>query len=202
MGWTGFHAFHRVGDRDLTVVVAASRAETLASVDRLAAEAWWLGGVATGLVVVIGGLLWREISTVRASRRQRDLFQRNRTELERLRLDVGTIVSRSHLDADRVRVLVDAVSDGVALFDLDDRLVQSNAAFRYYIGVDPQRVMTLDALLREQVERGMFGLGGGAESEIARRVGVLRSGDADGLAHVVEALGAWVLRGLPLADGG
>ncbi len=118
------HAFHRVGNRDMVVLVAANWGEVMAPADNLAAGARSLACVATGLVGGIGGLVLWGLSTVRANRRKKRVFDRNKTELERLRTDAIVTIARSQLNAARLQALIDNVPDGIALFDSGGRLVQ------------------------------------------------------------------------------
>jgi hypothetical protein len=93
-GWIGqsgvdevvrLHAFHRVEDRGLIVMVAQSWAEVMAPVDAQAAVTRALAGVASLLVVCCAGLLVWALALVRARRRLERRWARARQEIERLR---------------------------------------------------------------------------------------------------------------------
>jgi PAS domain-containing protein len=196
------HAFHRVGTREMTVMVAANMAEVMAPADNLAAGGRALAFVATALVLAIGGLVLWELYTIRAHRRQKRTLDRNRGELDRLRTEEVGTTARAQLNAARLQVVVDNTADGIALFDSSLRLVQWNHPFLRGIGIEPRKDMPLDALLREQATNGLFGSVPDIEAEIGRRVGILRTGDPAGLPQRSPDGEQLTLRGLPIAEGG
>jgi PAS domain-containing protein len=209
--WTGttaidgierLHAFHQVAGRDMQVVVAANLDEVLAPANTLAAGANGLAFVATALVMAIGGLVLWEVYTIRSHRRQKRTFDRNRSELERLRLEEAANVAKSQLNAIRLQVIFGSVTDGIALFDSSLRLVQWNHPFLRGIGIEPRKDMPLDALLREQAAKGLFGSVADVEAEIGRRAGILRTGEAAGVPQPGPDHETLTLRGLPVAEGG
>ena len=196
------HAFHRIADRDMVVLVAASLTEVMAPADSLAAGARALAFVATALIMAIGGLVLWELYTIRGHRRQKRTFDRNRSELERLRLEEAGNTSRAQLNAVRLQVVLDSIADGIALFDSSLRLVQWNHPFLRGIGTEPRKDMPLDALLRDQARKSLFGPVSDVEAEIGRRTGILRSGDTTGLPQTGPDGETLLLRGLPIAEGG
>ena len=196
------HAFHRVADRDLVVLVAANLSEVMAPADTLAAGARALALAATALVVAIAGLVLWGLYTLGDKRRQRRISDRNRRELERLHSEETTNVARAQLNAARLQVVLDSTVDGIALFDSGLRMVQWNHPFLRGIGIEPRRDMPLDTLLREQATHGLFGSTPDIEAEIARRVGILRAGDLAGLPQPGPAHETVILRGLPIVEGG
>ncbi len=209
--WTGktgiddverLHAFHRVADRNMAGLGGANQDEVMAPADTLVAGSRALASVATALVVSFGGLVLCELYTLRGRSRQKRTFDRNRSELERLRLEEAGNLSRAKLNAARLQVVVDSTSDGVALFDSGLRLVQWNHPFLRGIGIEPRKDMPLDALLRDQAAKGLFAALPDIEAEIARRTGLLRTGDAVGLSQPGPGGETLFLRGLPIAEGG
>jgi PAS domain-containing protein len=196
------HAFHQVAGRNMTVLVAASLAEVMVPADNLAAGAHALAFVATGLVMAIGGLVLWELYTIRSQSRQKRTFNRNRSELERLRTEEAGNIARARLNAVRLQVVLDRVTDGVALFDSSLRLVQWNHPFLRGIGIELRKEMPLDALLREQLAKGLFGPIQDVEAEIGRRTGILRTGDAAGLAQPGPDNETLILRGMSITEGG
>jgi PAS domain-containing protein len=196
------HAFHRVADRDMSVVVAANWTEVMAPSDNLAAAARSLAFIGSALVLLIGSIVLWEISAVRGKRRQKRIFDRNRSELERLRSEDATLSARAQLNAARLQAVLDSTADGIALFESSLRLVQWNHPFFHGIGVEPRNDMPLDTLLREQAGSGLFGPVSDIETEVARRVGILRTGDAAGLPQTGPNGESLILRGLPIAEGG
>jgi PAS domain-containing protein len=196
------HAFHRVADRDMAIVVGANMAEVMAPADNLAAGARALALVATALVLAIGGIVLWELYTIRGNRRQKRTFDRHKSELDRLRAEETTHAARAQLNSARLQVVVDSSSDGIALFDSNLRLVQWNHPFLRGIGIELREDMPLDSLLRDQAARGLFGANVDIEPEIARRVAILRTGDTVGLPQLGPDGETLTLRGLPIAEGG
>jgi PAS domain-containing protein len=196
------HAFHRVAGRDMVVLVAASLSEVMVPADNLAAGAHAVASVATALVMSIGGLVLWELYTIRSQRRRQRAFDRNRGELERLRIEESGNIARAGLNAVRLQVVLDSITDGIALVDSSLRLVQWNHPFLRGIGTEPRKEMPLDALLREQVAKGLFGSADDVEAEIVRRTGILRAGGAEGLPQPGPDHETLTLRGLPVAEGG
>jgi PAS domain-containing protein len=196
------HAFHRIGDRDMAIVVAANWTEVMAPANNLAAGARSLASIGSAVILFIGGLVLWEFYTVRGNKRRKRIFERTRTELDRLRNEDASLTARSRLNAARLQVVVDNIADGIALFDSGLRLVQWNNPFSRGIGVVPVAAMPLDGLVREQAAKGLFSAVSDVEVEIGRRVGVLRTGEGVGLAQSGPKGERLILRGLPMAEGG
>ncbi len=196
------HAFHRVVDRDMSVVVAASLAEVMLPADSLADSARGVASAATVLVLAIGALVLWELYTVRAHRGQKRVMDRNRSELERLRMGEPANTARANLNAARLQAVMDHTADGIALLDSNLRLTQWNHAFTRGIGIEPRAEMPLDMLLRGQIATGLFGALQDAETEVLRRIGVLCAGDPAGLRQPGPEGDTLTLRGVSTGDGG
>jgi PAS domain-containing protein len=196
------HAFHRIADRDMAVLVAESMTEVMEPAEDLATGARALAVTTTALVVAVAAAVLWELYTVRAHRRQKRIMERNRNELERLRAEELGNTARAKLNAARLQVVLDSTTDGIAMFDSALRLVQWNHPFLRGIGIELRRDMPLDALLREQAAQGLFDPITDVEAEITRRVGILRAGDPAGLAQAGPSHETLILRGLPIAEGG
>jgi PAS domain-containing protein len=196
------HAFHRVGDRDMAVVVAANWSEVMVPAENLAAGARSLAFAASALVVAIGSIVLWELYTIRGHRRQKRILERNRRELDRLRSDEAANSARAHLNAARLQAVIDHTAGGIGLFDSGLHLVQWNHPFLRGIGIELHPDMPLDTLLRAQVANGLFGAIRDIEGEVARRDGILRSGDPGGLPQMGPDHESLILHGLPTAEGG
>jgi PAS domain-containing protein len=196
------HAFHRVANRDMAVLVAANWSEVMAVANNLAAGARALAVVGTGVVLVIGGIVLWEIFTIRSDKRQKRIFDRNRSELERLRAEERLATARAQLNAALLKTVVDSTADGIALFDSDLRMVQCNHPFRRGIGIELSQDMSLDALLRAQAGNGLFASTAGVEAEVTRRAAILQSGDIKGAPQPGPDGETLILRGLPITEGG
>jgi PAS domain-containing protein len=196
------HAFQHVANRDMAVVVAANWTEVMAVADNLAAGAHALATVGSGLVLLIGGIVLWEVYAIRGNKRQKRIFDRTRSEMERLRREEGLLTARAQLNAARLKVVVDSTSDGIALFGSNLRLVQWNHPFHRGIGIELKHDLPLDSLLRAQGSAGLFGQVANIEAEVSRRVAVLQSGDTAGVSQPGPDGEALILRGLPIAEGG
>jgi PAS domain-containing protein len=196
------HAFHRIDNRDMTVLVAANWSEVMAVTNNLAAGTRTLAIAGSALILLIAGLVFWELFTVSGNRRRTRVFERNRNELERLRVEEGVLSAKARLNAARLKIVVDSTADGIALFDSNLRLVQWNHPFLRGIGIDLAQDMPLDTLLRNQAAKGLFGPVPDAEVEIARRGAVLRSGETAGVTQPGPDREILILRGLPITEGG
>jgi PAS domain-containing protein len=201
-GTQRMHAFQHVTDRDMSVVVAANWSEVMAVANNLAAGAHALAIVGTGLVLLIGGLVLWELYTFRSNKRQKRVFERTRSEMERLRGEENVITARAQLNAIRLKLVMDSTSDGIALFDSNLRLLQWNHPFLRGIGVELKQDMPLDGLLRAQGHAGLLDPVSDIEAEISRRVAVLQSGDPAGASQPGPDHKTLILRGLPITEGG
>jgi hypothetical protein len=151
---------------------------------------------------VFGVLVLWELYTLRSHKRRLRVLERNRQELDRLRVEDVANVARSQVNAGRLQVVLKTIQDGIALFDSSQRLVQWNHPFLRGIGIELRADMPLDSLLREQIAAGLFGPVTDVEADVARRLAVLRSGAEDGLPQPGPDGESLVLRGLPVEEGG
>jgi PAS domain-containing protein len=196
------HAFHRIKDRDMAVLIGASSDEVTAASDNFAAGVRSLAVVGSVLLVSIGGLVLWELYTLRAHNRRERILTRNRRELDRLRTEEVATAARTKLNSARLGIVLKTISDGVALFDTGQHLVQWNHAFFRGIGIPLRADMTLEAMIREQIATGLFGEVEGADAEVARRLTVLRGGEAEGLPQPGPDGETLTLRGLTVEEGG
>ena len=201
-GMPRIHAFQRVANRDISVVVAANWSEVMAVADNLAAGARAVAAVASALMLLIGSIVMWQVYTMRRNKRQKRAFDRARNEIMRLRGEAGVLIARAELNAALSKVLVDDAPDAIALFGPDLRLVLWNHLFHRNIGIVLRQDMPLDDLLRAQAGAGLFGPVADIETEISRRVAVLHSGDTVGVAQFGPDGERLNLCGLPIAQGG
>ena len=185
------HAYHRVPNRDMTVVVAATDTEAMQSATLFAAGARGVAFAATATVLMITGVIAWTLYHFRANRRREVILTRNETELARLHQDEERLTERAQLQSARLRAMVENVSDGIALVDPDLRLIRWNRRFEQGIGVPLEQNMPLDAILRHQAMLGLFDPPpADVEVEVARRVADLRSGETAVAQIAIGAAGA------------
>ncbi|MFL5255378.1 MAG: hypothetical protein ACJ8AI_21280 [Rhodopila sp.] len=191
------HAFHQVGDRDATIVVGASWAHVMAPAATLAAAARGLAGTATLLVLAVAGTLLWGLYAFRRYRRHEKMYERHKTELERLRADEASSSLQAMANAARLQVIVANASDGLALFDSSLQLIQWNFPFARGLGVTLQVGMLLDAVMREQLRRQDPTISDtDLDADVGRRISILCAGDAAGLKQRGPDGEDLVLRGL------
>ena len=187
-GMDRLHAFHRIADRDLTVLVAENRAEAMH-----AAAVWENGALVFGsfisvLVVALAALLTRSQHAARGRE--------------------ATLATERAMLAEKTRQLeatLAGMSDGVMMVDAELRLLAWNDRFSTFTGV-PREILHVGLpmadMIRAQAEAGEFGAVD-ADAEVARRLEMLRSGHGMGVVERVRPCGQVLeLRRNPLPGGG
>ena len=169
------HAFRRVPDRDLAVVVGVERNAALAAVATWALGAEFFAGGITALVLLIAGLLLRELRT-RHRRTESEDKEHSRLSASNAELEVA----KAHGDAKtaQLEATLAGMTDGVAMVDANHCLMEWNDLFPEISGVPPEvlRVgVSMEEMVRAQAEAGEFGPVE-VEVEVARRMRLVRSG--------------------------
>jgi signal transduction histidine kinase/CheY-like chemotaxis protein len=175
------YAFATVPDYGLKVVVGIDRAEAMrASADWETNALLFAGGI-TLLILLLAALLLRAQD---ASRRRHEALARERGILE---------------------ATLTGMSDGIMMVDGDLRLMAWNQRFPEFTGVPPEilRVdLPMEEILRGQVASGEFG-SVDVETEVARRMALLRSGGSMGTIERPRPSGRQLeIRRNPLPGGG
>ncbi|MGE0415222.1 MAG: PAS-domain containing protein [Acetobacteraceae bacterium] len=186
--WTGptgmdgaerIHGYHIVPGRDLVVLVGMLRSQAMAPAEALASATRSVAVVASGLVVIIAGVVIWALARRRERRRQARTFQRAQTDLQTAQSDLAAARSRGTVAAAQVRALLDGTTDAAATFDADLKLSNWNERFALTSGIEATALregLPLDEVLRLQARAGMFGGGEDPEAEVARRMQVLLGG--------------------------
>lgn len=186
--WTGptgmdgverIHGFYTVPGRDLLVLVGMLRSQAMAPAEALASATRSVAVVASGLVVIIAGVVIWALARRRERRRQARTFQRAQTDLQTAQSDLAAARSRGTVAAAQVRALLDGTTDAAATFDADLKLSNWNERFALTSGIEATALregLPLDEVLRLQARAGMFGGGEDPEAEVARRMQVLVGG--------------------------
>ncbi len=201
-GMLRMHAFQRVANRDMAIVVAANWPEVMAVADNLAAGAYSLAALASAFVLLIASIVLWEVHSIRDNKQRKRVFDRTRSEIARLRREEAVLTAHAQLSAARLNVLLDSFSAGVAIFGPCLYLVLWNQPFSRGIGVGIRQDMPLADLFRAQAGVGLFGHVADCEIEIARRVAVLQASDIGTVAQFGPDGEPWILRGLPITGGG
>jgi signal transduction histidine kinase len=175
------YAFATVPDYDLKVVVGIDRAEAMRASAEWETNALLFTGGITLLIVLLAVLLLRAQD---ASRRRHEALARERAILE---------------------ATLTGMSDGIMMVDGDLRLMAWNQRFPEFTGV-PEEILHVDLsmeeILRGQVASGEFG-SVDVETEVARRMALLRSGGSMGTIERPRPSGRQLeIRRNPLPGGG
>jgi PAS domain-containing protein len=195
------HAFRRIPDRDMAVLLAASYQEVMRPADDLAAETRGVAVLASVLVAGAAGLVGYGLYAFRRHRQRQRRAERDAAELQRLRQAETTTLALAELQTARLQGLLDHGSDGVALADANDLLLRWNQRFARGIGVPLHAGLPLAGLIRQQAALGLFGAEVDPETEVARRLALLRLGEG-GLPQTGGGGQPSLLRGVPIPIGG
>jgi signal transduction histidine kinase/CheY-like chemotaxis protein len=199
---TRIHAFHRLPDRDLAVVVGIDERDAFRQVTSIRWQARLFAATVSGLTVMIAAIMLMALgASGRRARRDRETaakFAAAQAVAEVSRVQ-GDAISR------RLHAIFAAVGDGVAIFDAHLNLVEWNALFPERAGVNASFIRTgmpMEDVLRMQAEDGCFGVATNVEAEVERRTALLRAGNF-GASQAFQARDRTVeLRCRPLAEGG
>ncbi len=202
--WTGpsapdgvrrFHAFRRVPDRDLTVLVGINEADALAPAVLWQRSALLFAGGISALLVLLTTMLLRQIS---AARRREAALGEDRAVLAES--NAWAQAKTSQMEA-----TLTGMTDGVMMLDADLRLLEWNQRFPECVGLDPDilRVgLPMEEILRAQAQAGEFGPVD-VEAEVNRRLKLLQAGTATGTITRTRPDGRVLeLRRKPMAGGG
>lgn len=186
--WTGpsapdgvrrVHAFRLVPNRDLAVVVAFDAASAMRASSALVTGAQVVAVAMTLFILVMTAILLR---AMRVARGREARLRRDQATLAAANTELDASRRRADAKAAQLEATLAGMSDGVSMLDADLRLVAWNDVFASFTGVpaDLLRVGTpMQELLRAQARTGEFGPVD-IEADVARRIGLLRSGAAVG----------------------
>jgi signal transduction histidine kinase/CheY-like chemotaxis protein len=181
--WTGksstdsverFHAFRRLPNRDLTLLVAMERLEAM-----MPATVWqWQAArFASAIVlslVVLGALLLRSGELARERRKaQAD----DHATLASTNAQLQVAKAEAEAKAEQLEATLGGMTDGIYMMDAQFCLVEWNARFPDLAGIPPDlpRVgLPMEDILRAQANAGLFG-DVDIEAEVGRRMVVVRN---------------------------
>jgi signal transduction histidine kinase/CheY-like chemotaxis protein/HPt (histidine-containing phosphotransfer) domain-containing protein len=187
--WTGrsapdatprVHAFRRVPDRELAVVVGMSLDEAMAPANRWARQAKISAACISGLLAIMALIIMR---SVWQTRRREVRMAEDRAGLAAANAQLE--IAKAHADAKtaQLEATLAGISDGISMIDGHLCLMEWNARFPEIAGIAPERLrmgMPMEEILREQAHSGQFGPVD-VEAEVARRMAILRAGYAMGI---------------------
>lgn len=179
--WTGpsapdrrvrLHAFRKLRDLDLTVVVGAAEDEAMSS-----AEVWQTTAqlFAAGISVLVLGMAALLLRLMRQGREREQRLDRDRAVLEQAYTALEQAHAGTEAKASQIAAMLAGMSDGVMMLDGELRLVQWNDRFACSTGVPPENLrigVPMADLLRAQARAGEFGRVD-VEEEVSRRIAQL-----------------------------
>ncbi|MBO0711864.1 MAG: PAS-domain containing protein, partial [Acetobacteraceae bacterium] len=178
-GVSRIHAFRAVADRNLEVIVAFDAASALGASRAFTRSAqFFAGGTSLFILVIAGGVL-REIGMARAREQELDA---DRATLATANAALDAARRQADRKTAQLEATLASMSDGVSMVDGDMKLVAWNEPFATFAGVPHELLKvgtTAEEIVRAQAERGEFGPVD-IEAEVARRVSLMRSGQANG----------------------
>jgi signal transduction histidine kinase/CheY-like chemotaxis protein len=209
--WTGpsapdgverVHAFRRLADQDLTIVIGVDRADALRTAMSWAANARLFAFGISGMVMLMAFLLMREVN---AARTRENRLANDRVVLEHAYGEAESAKAQAEARTNQLQATLSGMSDGVMMLDEQLRVMQWNEPFAAFTGVPPGVLMVgtpMEVLLRAQAQAGEFGPVD-VEAEVRRRMAVLRGRRAVGVSERARPNGRTVeLRRSALPSGG
>lgn len=181
--WTGpsspdgvvrVHAFRRLRDQNLTIIVGIGRDEALRTATIWATNALLFAGGVSAAVLCLAALLIRE---VRAARGRELRLDRDRISIEQAYGALEAAKASAEAKTAQIEATLEGMSDGVMVLDNAFRLVQWNDRFPECTGVPTALLQVgqpMAALIRGQALAGEFGAVD-VEAEVQRRIADLRA---------------------------
>jgi signal transduction histidine kinase/CheY-like chemotaxis protein len=181
--WTGtsatdaverFHAYRRLPDRDLVLVVAMAREDAMRPATEWQWQAARFAGAIILLLLIMGCLLLRGAELAR-NRGQTQAADHAMLAAANAQLQVAK--AEAVAKAEQLEATLGGMTDGIYMMDAQFCLLEWNAHFPDMAGIPPDlpRVgLPMEEILRAQAKTGLFGEVD-TEHEVARRMTVLRN---------------------------
>jgi signal transduction histidine kinase/DNA-binding response OmpR family regulator len=170
------HAFHRIADRNLAVVVAVDRDEAMHATNSWVIAAYLFAGGISVLLLLLAAIVIRGI---RAAYRREVALGHERAVLASASTELELAKATADAKTMQLDATLDGMSDGVAMFDGDMQLVQWNQRYPDIAGV-PVTILRIglpmEDILRAQATAGVFATVD-IEAEVARQIADLRAGN-------------------------
>jgi signal transduction histidine kinase len=174
------HAFQPVAGRGLAVIIGFEKDAALARALPWEYQAFTFAGCTTGALLLAIFLLIRRS---RAARAQEEQFARDRAVLTAANVELAAARVEAQAKSTQLEAALTGMSDGIMMIDSELRLIEWNSHFPEFTGL-PQEMLRvglpMSEILRRQAEGGEFGQVD-VETEVARRMALLRSGGSTGV---------------------
>lgn len=180
---TRIHAFRRISDRGLVVVVGADLEEALrpAAIFRRHAEI-----AASGISALLALLALLLINGRRLARRRTAQATEDQATLAAANAQIAVARAEVEARAEQVQTALGAVNDGVAILDAHLCLVEWNALFPAMFGVPADMLcvgLPIERVLRTQIAAAPEGAVGDPDAEVGARLAHLRTAAPDVVAR-------------------
>ena len=181
--WTGksstdsverFHAFRRLPNRDLALVIAMERSDAMLPATVWQWQAARFASAIVLLLITMGALLLRSGELARA-RRQAQAADHAALASTNAQLQVAK--AEAEAKAEHLEATLGGMTDGIYMMDAQFCLVEWNARFPDLAGIPPDlpRVgLPMEEILRAQALTGLFGEID-IEEEVVRRMAAVRT---------------------------
>lgn len=169
------HAYRRLPDRDLLVVVGMDEREAMRSADLWQREATIFAACITFLLLIVSGIL---LLVTRQARERGLALAEESALLAAANAQLEVAKARADAKTEQLEAALAGMTDGIAMMDGQYCLVEWNARFPDLAGIPSGwlRVgLPMEDILRAQARSGQFG-DVDIEAETTRRIAILRAG--------------------------
>ena len=197
------HAFHRIPDTDLAVVVGVDLSEAMAGARARTIAAYVFAGVITLALLALAAML---LVALRSSQRREAALGRDHAVLATTNSELELAKAVTDNKTAQLEATLAGMTDGVAMVDGAFRLVEWNPRFPEFAGVPASMLrvgLPMEEIVRAQAVAGQFGPVDDIEAEAARRMALLRTGRIAGTTERTRPDGSVIeLRRNRMPDGG
>jgi signal transduction histidine kinase/AmiR/NasT family two-component response regulator len=169
-----FHAYRRLPDRDLILIVAMERGEAMNPATVWQWHAARFAGAIVLLLLIIG---WQLLRGVKLARNRGQAQADDRATLAATNAQLQVAKAEADAKAEQLEAALGGMTDGIYMMDAQFCLVEWNARFPDLAGIPadlPRVGLPMDEILRAQARSGLFG-DVDTEAEVARRMAVVRN---------------------------
>ncbi len=169
-----FHAYRRLPDRDLILIVAMERGEAMAPATEWQ---WQAAGFAGAIVLLLLIMGWQLLRGVELARKRGQTQAGDRAMLAATNAQLQVAKAKADAKAEQLEAALGGMTDAIYMMDAQFCLVEWNDRFPDMAGIPPElpRVgLPMEEILRAQARSGLFG-DVDTEAEVARRMAVVRN---------------------------
>ena len=169
-----FHAYRRLPDRDLILIVAMERGEAMVPATEWQ---WQAAGFAGAIVLLLLIMGWQSLRGAELARNRGQTQAGDRAMLAATNAQLQVAKAEADAKAEQLEAALGGMTDAIYMMDAQFCLVEWNDRFPDMAGIPPElpRVgLPMEEILRAQAMSGLFG-DVDTEAEVARRMAVVRN---------------------------